>query len=124
MNMGIGYLQRSKWISGIILSILCCGMIFGEIHDPLGHTHSVSSNPITPFEFSKASGLQLISLDGNHNDSSCSLCYLNKLLGQSLIPQIDCLFDSSFAVRAVPIQPLCLVQTNTVKEGNRDPPRA
>jgi hypothetical protein len=117
---------RSKWISGIILGLLCCGMLFGEIHGILGHTHSISSRATNPFVCNTPpSGPQLISSEnGQDNDPSCSLCYLYRLLGQTLLPQTDCLFDSPFAVQAVVIRHLSLVRTSTFTEGNRSPPQA
>jgi hypothetical protein len=114
----------SKRIFAIIAGVLCCGMLLAEAHGILGHTHSIPLPATKSREFSIPSSPHLISLGQDSDDSSCSLCYCSKLLGHSTIPQAYCFTDSPFAIKAVLIHHLRLIQISPLHAGNRSPPNA
>ena len=122
--MGIGYRLKSKWVFTVISSVLCCGMFLTEAHGILGHPHSIPS-PATKYpEFGIPSGPRLIAVVRDSEDPSCSLCYSFRLLGHSIVPQAHCFIDFPFAIKAVLLHRLCLIQTSPLHAGNRSPPHA
>ena len=122
--MGIGFRPKNKWISGIILGVLCCGMLFAEFHGIVGHTHSFPGQESRSYQRSNSSGLQITSLERAEDDSSCVICLCSRLLSHSLIPQVGCPVDTSYAMQAIPVHSLGATQGYSLRTGNRSPPLA
>jgi len=123
-SMGTGYRLKSKRVFAVIVSVLCCGMLLAEAHGILGHTHSIPSTATKYPEFGIPSGPRLIAVGRDSADPSCSLCYCFRLLGHSIVPQTHCFIDFPFAIKAVLLHRLCLIQTSPLHPGNRSPPHA
>ena len=122
--MGTGYRLKSKRVFAVVVSVLCCAMLLAEAHGILGHTHSIPSSATNSPEFGIPSGPRLIAVGRDSEDPSCSLCYCFRLLGHSIVPQAHCIIDFPFAIKAVVLHRLCLIQTSPLHAGNRSPPHA
>jgi hypothetical protein len=122
-GMGIGICRRSKWINGIIFSLVCCGMLFVEIHGILGHSHSIPSNVGNQVEFRTSSGPQLNAIERDNNYPFCSLCYFYRLIGHSIISHTDWHIDSRSVDLAVFIHHFFVARTCRIQQGTRSPPQ-
>jgi hypothetical protein len=123
-RMGAGCRPKSKWVFAIVLSVICCGMFLTEAHGILGHSHPIPPNSTKPPEYSASSGPRLLAPERESDDPSCSLCYFYRLLGHGIVSQTHCMIDSPFAIRAILIHRLRLIEAGTPQAGNRSPPQA
>jgi hypothetical protein len=119
-----GRTKSTRWITGIVLGLLCCGIVSGEIHTVFGHPQTGRSHPIQTIECSSASGLKITASENNCEGGSCGICCFCQLLNTILTPQSNCFFDSPFTARIALIQNSYLIKANLKKEENRGPPQA
>jgi hypothetical protein len=125
-SMRIGRFQNSKRVFSFILVILCCGMLFAETHGLLGHTRSIPAGA-SKSEFTalcSQQSIEFLALGLEKDAHSCSVCYCYTLLGQSLVPPIHRILDSSFSIQPILVCRICLIQTRALKTENRGPPQA
>jgi hypothetical protein len=99
-------------------------MLLAEAHGILGHTHSIATPATKSRELRIPSGPRIIAVGRDSDDTSCSLCYCFRLLGQSVVPQAYFILDSPFVISAVLIYRLRQTKTSTLHAGNRSPPQA
>jgi len=98
--------------------------MFAEIHGILGHAHSFPEQQSGNYQRGNSSSVQITSLQHPEDDSSCVICLCSRLLSQSLIPQISCPVDTSYAVQAIAVHGLRITQGHSLRAGNRSPPLA
>jgi hypothetical protein len=122
-SMVIGIRRRNKWINDIIFGLICCGMMFVEIHGTFGHSHSLPSYARNRIAYRTSSSPQFNSLEGDTSYPSCSLCYFYRLLGHSITSQADWHFNSQSVGQTVFFYRLFIGRTVRHQQGIRSPPQ-
>jgi len=123
--MRFGSRIKTRWVFGIVQSVLLCGLFSAEIHGLLGHTHVFLPGQDRQAENAGASfKLDALRFDRGGDESTCSLCLCYRLLGHLLFPKKVKLEDSQLVARAILNQHSRLLQISAPEGSNRAPPLA